>query len=227
VNALVCVTGSRTKAAANRKVRANRAPATLIPAICSAGKPSARGATSSEKIGGERPLRLRPGRPSATLLLSIDRNERRLRGRVGTTGKCGRFISPPPAICSSESPDAPRGSRWASMVGRLLTGHLPPALRVHEGDLVTSAVFPHERERVPIPLVPELQEGWSQQALSAATGACALVCRALSGGLGTSWKAVYAGEREPPSPFSASPCGRRVGADREVPASSTPRSHLT
>jgi hypothetical protein len=220
VNALVCVTDSRTKAAANRKVRANRAPVTPIPAICSAGKPSARGATSSEKIGGERPLRLRPGRPSATLLLSIDRNERRVRGRVGTTGKCGRFISPPPAICSSESPDAPRGSRWASMIGRLLTGHLPPALRVHEGDLVTSAVFPQERERVgPIPLVPELQEGWSQQALSAATGACALVCRALPGGLGTSWKAVYAGEREPPSP-----CRHHVRVPSWSRSSSAPSS---
>ena len=48
----------------------------------------------SEKIGDDfqRPRRLRPGRHSSTVLLSIDRNEPRVVGRVDRTAKCGGFI---------------------------------------------------------------------------------------------------------------------------------------
>jgi hypothetical protein len=105
------VTGSCRKDAANRGVRARRAPLTVISAMCSAEKVSARGGTScggallrgeSEKIGGEGTPHLRPGRPSSTVLLSIDRNESRVRGRAGKPAKWGRFI-PPLAKGSAEA----------------------------------------------------------------------------------------------------------------------------
>jgi hypothetical protein len=116
------------------------------------------------------------------------------------------------------------------MIGRLFTARVPAALRVHEGDLALTPGRPRvsarAREGRPDSARTRTARRLVSPGLSAVTRACALVCRALPGGLGTSWKAVYAGEREPPSPFrhhmrapswsrssSARKCGGAVASD--------------